>query len=139
MVAFSNQEKLEGIFLFLSILFNVYSYFLLTTIILLSTVRLSKSSSSIWGPGHILHGVNKSKNSLEGTKKTLPIINPLVRLPAWPNVSGLVGRCLLANADALCAAVSPLMDPQVSYSKISIINFCGNLIIKLKLYFRRHY
>ncbi|XP_077284434.1 diacylglycerol kinase eta [Arctopsyche grandis] len=74
--------------------------------------RLSKSASSIWGPGTILLGANKNKNSLEGTKKTLPIINPLVRLPAWPHVSGLVGRCLLANADALCAAVSPLMDPQ---------------------------
>ncbi|XP_068086403.1 diacylglycerol kinase eta [Anabrus simplex] len=46
--------------------------------------------------------------------KKLPIINPLVRLPTWPNVgsgAGLISKVLLANADALCAAVSPLMDP----------------------------
>ncbi|XP_034232119.1 diacylglycerol kinase eta isoform X2 [Thrips palmi] len=45
--------------------------------------------------------------------KSLPIINPLVRLPMWPNVSsaGMISKALLANADALCAAASPLMDP----------------------------
>ncbi|XP_052130444.1 diacylglycerol kinase eta-like [Frankliniella occidentalis] len=45
--------------------------------------------------------------------KKLPIINPLVRLPMWPNVSsaGMISKALLANADALCAAASPLMDP----------------------------
>ncbi|XP_044743893.1 diacylglycerol kinase eta [Chrysoperla carnea] len=46
--------------------------------------------------------------------KALPIINPLVRLPSWPYVgtgTGFIGQCLLANADTLCAAVSPLMDP----------------------------
>lgn len=25
--------------------------------------------------------------------------------------AGFIGQCLLANADTLCAAVSPLMDP----------------------------
>ncbi|CAH1398898.1 unnamed protein product [Nezara viridula] len=47
-------------------------------------------------------------------EKKLPIINPLVRLPTWPNISGpgLVSKVLLANADALCAAAVPLMDPQ---------------------------
>ncbi|XP_067638667.1 diacylglycerol kinase eta isoform X2 [Eurosta solidaginis] len=49
----------------------------------------------------------------EGAKK-MPIINPLVRLPNWPtlaNGTGFISKCLLANADTLCAAVSPLMDP----------------------------
>ncbi|XP_071455595.1 diacylglycerol kinase eta isoform X2 [Hetaerina americana] len=63
-----------------------------------------------------------AKNKL--LKKKLPIINPLVRLPMWPNVggfgigggsssigAGLISKALLANADALCAAASPLMDP----------------------------
>ncbi|KAI9559041.1 putative diacylglycerol kise eta-like [Daphnia sinensis] len=45
-------------------------------------------------------------------KRKMPIINPLVTLPMWPNVEtgGLISKVLLANADALCAAVSPLMD-----------------------------
>ena len=73
--------------------------------------------------------------------KTLPIINPLVRLPQWPSEyfgitlfrfllnsiiaeiifplllhidvseAGMVSKVLLANADALCAAAVPLMDP----------------------------
>ncbi|KAL7648929.1 UNVERIFIED_CONTAM: hypothetical protein RMT77_000864 [Armadillidium vulgare] len=49
-------------------------------------------------------------------RKHLPIINPLVMLPTWPNIAaggstgGLVSKVLLANADALCAAASPLMD-----------------------------
>ncbi|XP_073982574.1 diacylglycerol kinase eta isoform X2 [Rhodnius prolixus] len=57
-------------------------------------------------------------DSLESGKslpdKKLPIINPLVRLPSWPNItgSGIVSKVLLANADALCAAAVPLMDPQ---------------------------
>lgn len=46
----------------------------------------------------------------------MPIINPLVSLPTWPNIStnnglNFISKCLLANADTLCAAVSPLMDP----------------------------
>ncbi|OQR69194.1 diacylglycerol kinase eta-like [Tropilaelaps mercedesae] len=46
-------------------------------------------------------------------RRVFPIINPLASLPAWPNLAGessLVGKALLANADALCAAASPLMD-----------------------------
>ncbi|XP_050419920.1 diacylglycerol kinase eta isoform X2 [Adelges cooleyi] len=45
--------------------------------------------------------------------KQLPIINPLVTLPSWPNVaeSSLISQVLLANADALCAPAVPLMDP----------------------------
>lgn len=67
--------------------------------------------------------------------RRLPIINPLVRLPTWPSKSkkpprqirsindfcklfsdvtsgtGFISKCLLANADTLCAAVSPLIDP----------------------------
>ncbi|KAF0760760.1 diacylglycerol kinase eta-like [Aphis craccivora] len=45
--------------------------------------------------------------------KHLPIINPLVTLPTWPNVteSSLISQVLLANADALCAPAVPLMDP----------------------------
>nr|CAD7596741.1 unnamed protein product [Timema genevievae] len=61
--------------------------------------------------------------------KRLPIINPLVRLPMWPNVStgaGLISKVLLANADALCAAVSPLMDPDETlmegYFERSVMN-----------------
>ncbi|XP_018899537.2 diacylglycerol kinase eta isoform X1 [Bemisia tabaci] len=48
--------------------------------------------------------------------KALPIINPLVRLSMWPNVSGtsLISNVLLANADALCAPAVPLMDPDES-------------------------
>ncbi|KOX68067.1 Diacylglycerol kinase eta [Melipona quadrifasciata] len=55
----------------------------------------------------------KSVDKTEDVKK-LPIINPLVLSPMWPNISGgtgLISQALLANADALCAAVSPLMDP----------------------------
>ncbi|XP_055633713.1 diacylglycerol kinase eta isoform X2 [Toxorhynchites rutilus septentrionalis] len=53
----------------------------------------------------------KKKEQKEKVKK-LPIINPLVRLPTWPNVNNsFISKCLLANADTLCAAVSPLMDP----------------------------
>ncbi|XP_014254870.1 diacylglycerol kinase eta isoform X2 [Cimex lectularius] len=52
-------------------------------------------------------------------EKRLPIINPLVRLPTWPNISGsgIVGKVLLANADALCAAAVPLMDPLETLSE----------------------
>ncbi|XP_037950398.1 diacylglycerol kinase eta isoform X4 [Teleopsis dalmanni] len=57
---------------------------------------------------------DKEKTPTEETNKKLPIINPLVRLPNWPNLTngtGFISKCLLANADTLCAAVSPLMDP----------------------------
>ncbi|KAG1674774.1 Diacylglycerol kinase eta [Nymphon striatum] len=45
-------------------------------------------------------------------QNVFPIINPLVSLPMWPSVNkdNLIGKVLLANADALCAAASPLMD-----------------------------
>ncbi|CAB0028376.1 unnamed protein product [Trichogramma brassicae] len=59
----------------------------------------------------IRHERAKSIDKTDEVKK-LPIINPLVRLPMWPNVTnGFISQALLANADALCAAVSPLMDP----------------------------
>ncbi|XP_031343848.1 diacylglycerol kinase eta isoform X1 [Photinus pyralis] len=63
--------------------------------------------------------MEKKEKREENSKKNrkLPIINPLVRLPAWPNVStgaGFISKCLLANADTLCAAVGPLMDPDES-------------------------
>ncbi|XP_032664900.1 LOW QUALITY PROTEIN: diacylglycerol kinase eta [Odontomachus brunneus] len=71
---------------------------------------------------------SRSMDKTENVKK-LPIINPLVRLPMWPNVSGgvgLISQALLANADALCAAVSPLMDPDESsmegYIERSVMN-----------------
>ncbi|XP_031769879.1 diacylglycerol kinase delta isoform X1 [Galleria mellonella] len=71
--------------------------------------KLSTSVSSIWGEGGAI-GVSKSDANEKARK--LPIINPLVQLPAWPHVTqGFISQCLLANADALCAAVSPLMDP----------------------------
>ncbi|XP_018344813.1 PREDICTED: diacylglycerol kinase eta isoform X3 [Trachymyrmex septentrionalis] len=72
-----------------------------------TTARLGGSSVSL------RHERAKSVDKTEDVKK-LPIINPLVRLPMWPNVSGgagLISQVLLANADALCAPVSPLMDP----------------------------
>ncbi|XP_055852090.1 diacylglycerol kinase eta isoform X2 [Episyrphus balteatus] len=56
----------------------------------------------------------KEKETIDDAQKKLPIINPLVRLPSWPNITngtGFISKCLLANADTLCAAVSPLMDP----------------------------
>jgi diacylglycerol kinase (ATP) len=70
------------------------------------------------------------------TNRKLPIINPLVRLPAWPNVSGTTGglgfisQALLANADTLCAAVSPLMDHDDSvlegfYERCVMNNYFG--------------
>ncbi|XP_037809708.1 diacylglycerol kinase eta isoform X6 [Lucilia sericata] len=55
----------------------------------------------------------KEKTPTEENRK-LPIINPIVKLPNWPNLtggSGFISKCLMANADTLCAAVSPLMDP----------------------------
>ncbi|KAK6644849.1 hypothetical protein RUM43_001122 [Polyplax serrata] len=65
--------------------------------------------------------------------KKLPIINPLVRLPMWPNVSGgagLISQVLLANADALCATAAPLMDfdetlLQGFYEKCVMNNYFG--------------
>ncbi|XP_058801772.1 diacylglycerol kinase eta isoform X2 [Phymastichus coffea] len=76
------------------------------------------------------HERSKSIDKTDEVKK-LPIINPLVRLPMWPNVSGgLISQALLANADALCAAVSPLMDPDESlmegyYERCVMNNYFG--------------
>lgn len=56
----------------------------------------------------------KKDESKDEKPKALPIINPLVRLPSWPNVqsgSGFISKCLLANADTLCSLACPLMDP----------------------------
>ncbi|XP_034947054.1 diacylglycerol kinase eta isoform X2 [Chelonus insularis] len=80
-------------------------------------VTLAASANKFSGFGgssvSLRHDRAKSVDKTEDVKK-LPIINPLVQLPMWPNVSGaggLISQALLANADALCAAVSPLMDP----------------------------
>ncbi|XP_059478618.1 diacylglycerol kinase eta-like isoform X2 [Neocloeon triangulifer] len=71
------------------------------------------------------------------TNRKLPIINPLVRSPAWPNVTGgasgglgFISQALLANADTLCAAVSPLMDHDDSllegfYERCVMNNYFG--------------
>ncbi|XP_065723003.2 diacylglycerol kinase eta isoform X5 [Drosophila suzukii] len=93
----------------------------------LQTLKGSKSSlfmgSTLFGFDHLASGdkdkeekggKDKEKTPTEETGRKLPIINPLVRLPNWPNLSnggGFISKCLLANADTLCAAVSPLMDP----------------------------
>lgn len=59
----------------------------------------------------------KRKDERSLKPKTLPIINPLVRLPSWPNIansqlgSGFISKCLLANADTLCSMACPLMNP----------------------------
>ncbi|PBC27558.1 Diacylglycerol kinase eta [Apis cerana cerana] len=77
-------------------------------------VSLAATAARFGGSNASLrHERVKSVDKTEDVKK-LPIINPLVQLPMWPNVSGgtgLISQALLANADALCAAVSPLMDP----------------------------
>ncbi|KAH8241167.1 hypothetical protein KR032_001023 [Drosophila birchii] len=93
----------------------------------LQTLKGSKSSlfmgSTLFGFDHFSAGdkdkeekagKDKEKTPTEETSRKLPIINPLVRLPNWPNLAnggGFISKCLLANADTLCAAVSPLMDP----------------------------
>ncbi|CAH1183297.1 unnamed protein product, partial [Phaedon cochleariae] len=62
----------------------------------------------------------KREERKEENNRKMPIINPLVRLPSWPNVTtggGFISKCLLANADTLCAAVSPLIDPDETLSE----------------------
>ncbi|KAG6456879.1 hypothetical protein O3G_MSEX010028 [Manduca sexta] len=94
--------------------------------------RLSTSVSSIWGESGVsgTAGVS-SKSDVSEKSKKLPIINPLVQLPAWPHVTqGFISQCLLANADALCAAVSPLMDPDETllegfYERAVMNNYFG--------------
>lgn len=73
------------------------------------------------------------KNEREEKQKSLPIINPLVRLPSWPNVqsgAGFISKCLLANADTLCSLACPLMDPDETllegfYEKSVMNNYFG--------------
>ncbi|XP_044751269.1 diacylglycerol kinase eta isoform X2 [Coccinella septempunctata] len=75
----------------------------------------------------------KETKKEEKQNRRMPIINPLVQLPSWPNVSsgsGFISKCLLANADTLCAAVSPLIDPDDSfkdgyYEKAVMNNYFG--------------
>lgn len=93
--------------------------------------RLSTSVSSIWGEGVTGGASGSSRSDTNERAKKLPIINPLVQLPAWPHVTqGFISQCLLANADALCAAVSPLMDPDETllegfYEKAVMNNYFG--------------
>ncbi|XP_045471962.1 diacylglycerol kinase eta isoform X2 [Harmonia axyridis] len=70
----------------------------------------------------------------EKQNRRMPIINPMVTLPTWPNITnaagGFISKCLLANADTLCAAVSPLIDPDDSfkdgyYEKAVMNNYFG--------------
>ncbi|XP_043863129.1 diacylglycerol kinase eta isoform X4 [Drosophila mojavensis] len=91
----------------------------------LQTLKGSKSSlfmgSTLFGFEHFSAGdkdekpgKDKERTPTEETNRKLPIINPIVRLPNWPNLAngtGFISKCLMANADTLCAAVSPLMDP----------------------------
>ncbi|KAJ8683494.1 hypothetical protein QAD02_019286 [Eretmocerus hayati] len=74
-------------------------------------MSLAATASKFGSSMSLRHERSKSIDKTDIVKK-LPIINPLVRLPMWPNVNGgFISKALLANADALCAAVSPLMDP----------------------------
>jgi diacylglycerol kinase (ATP) len=76
---------------------------------------------------------SKEEEKLEMRPKKLPIINPLVRLPSWPNVqsgAGFISKCLLANADTLCSLACPLMDPDETllegfYEKSVMNNYFG--------------
>lgn len=76
---------------------------------------------------------DKKKDERVDKAKTLPIINPLVRLPSWPNVqsgAGFISKCLLANADTLCSLACPLMDPDETllegfYEKSVMNNYFG--------------
>lgn len=76
---------------------------------------------------------DKKKDEKDEKPKTLPIINPLVRLPSWPNVqsgAGFISKCLLANADTLCSLACPLMDPDETllegfYEKSVMNNYFG--------------
>ncbi|KAI5714150.1 hypothetical protein M8J76_011693 [Diaphorina citri] len=99
--------------------------------------RLSAASPSmlLHSPqsGRRISNISQDPGSSIKPGKTLPIINPLVRLPNWPNVSGsggLISKVLLANADALCAAAVPLMDPDETlmegfYERCVMNNYFG--------------
>ncbi|XP_063914004.1 diacylglycerol kinase eta isoform X3 [Zophobas morio] len=61
----------------------------------------------------------EKKDAREKDSRKLPIINPLVTLPTWPT-----------NADTLCAAVSPLIDPDETllegfYERCVMNNYFG--------------
>lgn len=80
-------------------------------------------------------GEERKKDELkeDPKPKALPIINPLVRLPSWPNVqsgNGFISKCLLANADTLCSLACPLMDPDETllegyYERCVMNNYFG--------------
>ncbi|XP_076311305.1 diacylglycerol kinase delta-like isoform X2 [Tachypleus tridentatus] len=72
-----------------------------------------------WGVGvglpllpSVVREKSRSPETVPVENREFPIINPLTSLPMWPNLNkdSLIGKVLLANADALCAAASPLMD-----------------------------
>ena len=67
------------------------------------------------------------------TSKTIPIINPLVKNPNWPNLDrcttlagrGLISLVVLTTADMLCAPVTPIMDwtpPPERMEEIGVMN-----------------
>ena len=66
------------------------------------------------------------------TSKTIPIINPLVKNPNWPNLDrvtsagrGLISLVVLTTADMLCAPVTPIMDwtpPPDRMEEIGVMN-----------------
>ncbi|XP_039295838.1 diacylglycerol kinase eta isoform X5 [Nilaparvata lugens] len=100
----------------------------------ISSVSLIGRSDSTEQTTPTAHTPSKDsdKDKDKNKEKELPIINPLVRLPTWPNVSsiGMVSKALLANADALCAAAVPLMDPDETlmegfYEKCVMNNYFG--------------
>ncbi|XP_053652287.1 diacylglycerol kinase delta isoform X3 [Cherax quadricarinatus] len=90
----------------------------------ITTLRVASSTSGRdksrsperGGRGSASRGLARGSAAARSSRKHLPIINPLVSLPMWPNIAaggscgGLISKVLLANADALCAAASPLMD-----------------------------
>lgn len=71
------------------------------------------SSSPFSGSSSMSSSPNKGSN---GKNSILPLINPLVLHPSWPSIAagGIIGQVLMANADAMCAVASPLMDPEAS-------------------------
>ncbi|KAK8386487.1 hypothetical protein O3P69_010841 [Scylla paramamosain] len=82
----------------------------------ISAGRDKNRSPDRGGRGSFCKGVARDSTAARPSRKHLPIINPLVSLPMWPNITaggstgGLIRKVLLANADTLCAAASPLMD-----------------------------
>lgn len=72
----------------------------------------------------------RSETGSRLSNKTIPLINPLVKNPNWPNLDhsssrGLISMVVLASADALCAPVTPIMDwtpPPDKMEEISVMN-----------------